>query len=298
MRALVVGPGAIGRLVVGRLAGAGRDVALLDHDAARTRQFSERGVQVMGPGGEERLFLPAYHTEEWDQGPRFDLLLCAVKAHHLGGALELAIRFLQPDGCVVVLSNGLGNLKRAEALWPENQCLVGTNTYGAVRVGETGVRATGSGLLRVGSRNCPDLAETIVGFLSTAFETEVVEDVDQAIWEKTAVNCAINPIATLLRAPNGALLAPDLARTCEAVVREVVAVAVANDVKLDVESVVARVEDVCRKTSGNLCSMLEDMKRRRGTEIDALCGEVVRRAKDVEVPLNRMLWSLIQAVEQ
>ena len=62
---------------------------------------------------------------------------------------------------------------------------------------------------------------------------------------------------------------------------------------------VIRVEGVCRATQSNLCSMLQDMRAGRMTEIDYLNGAVVREARvfGVSVPVNMMLTDIVMAAQ-
>ncbi len=57
-------------------------------------------------------------------------------------------------------------------------------------------------------------------------------------------------------------------------------------------------EEVARQTSENLSSMLQDVLRGAPTEIDAINGAVVQlaRQKNLQVPVNRTIWSLVKAI--
>ena len=51
-------------------------------------------------------------------------------------------------------------------------------------------------------------------------------------------------------------------------------------------------------TESHLSSMLQDMERGRATEIDAITGEVIRRAErlGLPVPVNRVIYGIIKAM--
>jgi len=65
-------------------------------------------------------------------------------------------------------------------------------------------------------------------------------------------------------------------------------------------SLVEWAEEVCRQTAGNTSSMLQDVRGGKRTEIDAVSGEIVRRAQltGVPVPRTRMVWQLVRGLEQ
>ncbi|MEY9845916.1 ketopantoate reductase family protein [Streptacidiphilus sp. MAP5-3] len=88
MRYIIVGAGAVGGAVGGRLAQSGREVALVARgahlDALRTW-----GLRLVTPQGEERLRIPAYAHHE-DMGPlgADDVLVLAVKSQDSEGLLR------------------------------------------------------------------------------------------------------------------------------------------------------------------------------------------------------------------
>jgi 2-dehydropantoate 2-reductase len=121
------------------------------------------------------------------------------------------------------------------------------------------------------------------------------------IWGKLAINAGINPLTALLRVPNGALLESTWARGIMGqAAHEVAAVAAARGIILPFEDAAARAEEVARQTAANRSSMLQDVLRSVPTEIEAICGAVIRagEAARIETPANRMLYNLIKAVEE
>ena len=58
------------------------------------------------------------------------------------------------------------------------------------------------------------------------------------------------------------------------------------------------VEEVARKTAKNLSSMFQDVRRGAPTEIDAICGAIVKVAEkhNMSAPLNWKYWQLVKAL--
>jgi 2-dehydropantoate 2-reductase len=57
---------------------------------------------------------------------------------------------------------------------------------------------------------------------------------------------------------------------------------------------------VCKKTKNNLNSMLQDVIKKRKTEIDFINGAIVKEGKYVNIatPVNHMITELVKAIEE
>ncbi len=229
-----------------------------------------------------------------------DVVLVLVKSPQTAAVAGAAAQALAADGLLVTLQNGLGNRETLEAAVradrPRAAVTIGVATLGATLVGPGRVRAF-PGQVTLGS--APPVAERVQAFAAllrhAGVATEVSPDIERLVWRKLAVNCAINPLSVLLGVPNGALAASPLGRdTLAGAAREVAAVAAARGLDLGVDPAELAL-DVARRTADNLSSMLQDVARGAPTEIDALCGAVVREGRrlGVPTPLNA---SLLQQV--
>ena len=159
------------------------------------------------------------------------------------------------------------------------------------------VKAGGEGLLSI-ERN-PSLGPLEEALKAANFNLQVVEDARSLIWGKLVINSAINPLTALLRISNGELLerhpARELMRT---LAHETARVARAENIELPFPDPAAAAEDVARRTATNRSSMLQDVQRGAPTEIDAICGAIVRIAEihTIPVPANRTCWQLVKAL--
>ncbi|KAL9054977.1 MAG: hypothetical protein Q9162_003832 [Coniocarpon cinnabarinum] len=111
--------------------------------------------------------------------------------------------------------------------------------------------------------------------------------------DKLAVNCVVNPLTVLLDAPNGSILKnSNISRNMRLLLFEISAIfrrlpEVQGLPNVDVRFSPDRLEDlvvgVANKTSANISSMLQDVRRGAETEIEYLNGWVVRRGESVGV---------------
>ncbi|HEX5943791.1 MAG TPA: ketopantoate reductase C-terminal domain-containing protein, partial [Anaerolineales bacterium] len=83
-----------------------------------------------------------------------------------------------------------------------------------------------------------------------------------------------------------------------ALASETAKVAEAENIDLPFPDPVAAAEEVARKTAANHSSMLQDVLREAPTEIDAICGAVVKigQKHGIETPGNRACWGLVKAM--
>jgi 2-dehydropantoate 2-reductase len=128
---------------------------------------------------------------------------------------------------------------------------------------------------------------------------QIVENAQSLVWGKLVVNAAINPLTALLRITNGELLERPSAREMMGrLALEAAQVAQAENIPLPFADPIAAAEDVARKTAANRSSMLQDVLRGAPTEIDAICGAVVRKAEKhmIDTPVNRVCWQLVKAL--
>lgn len=299
MRVLVAGAGAVGRWIAARLSCAAIDCGLVPRRPSDAARFAAAGIALHEADGSV-VRVPVRAVSE--PAPSWDLLAVCVKAHDVGAAVERCVRGLTPEGLVLVLSNGLGNLETVESRWEPARCLAGVVYAGALREGDTGVRVTGDGRVRVGGRHGRRAeAAAVTALLARAgIRAEPVDDIDRELWKKAALNCALNAVAAVVGVENGRLPATPAFAAAVRTAEEVAAVARAAGVALAESNWSESLAELCAHTAANRCSMLEDLAAGRRTEIDALSGRVAAMAVEygLDAPLNACLARLIRALDE
>jgi 2-dehydropantoate 2-reductase len=125
------------------------------------------------------------------------------------------------------------------------------------------------------------------------------DDVAGLLWGKLVVNVGINPFTGLLQVRNGELLEHDETRELmKMAVDEAVLVAKAASVSLPFPDPLAKVQEVAKLTGKNKSSMYQDVAAGKRTEIDFICGAIVREGErlGIPTPVNRVLTLLVRSL--
>ena len=220
-----------------------------------------------------------------------------MKAHRTASVAKPAAEAAAHDGILATLQNGLGNSEVLESAAGAGRVIVGVTTAGATLLAPG--HAHGHMAETLIGETADGRAEAFASLLRGAgLPARLTRDIDALLWSKLAVNCAINPLTAMHGVPNGALLErPEWRAAMETAAREVQAVAAAQGIAL--EDPAERAFAVARLTAANRSSMLQDLERGVPTEVDAICGAVVREGArlGIPTPVNASLLHAIHARE-
>jgi 2-dehydropantoate 2-reductase len=292
MKISVIGAGALGTFYCAMLSSSGQDVTLVcrEKDVA----MLSKGIRVTG--AVEAFATPSIATSV----PPSDLIFVTVKAFDVAGAVR-GIR-PKPGTIVAIIHNGLGPDEAAASILGKGHVAVGVSYSGVTFLEPGKVRLAGYTETVLGSIE-PDVA----GRLSVARESlekaglkaRIAADIRAAQWEKLYANIAINPVTAIIGLNNGMLLeVPELKALVADIVTEASQVSKAMGIKTSVDPL-ENTYKVIRDTAGNNSSMLQDVTRRRRTEIDSLNGKVCElgRKHRVPTPHNDTITALIKGIE-
>lgn len=298
MRLVVMGAGAIGSLFGGRLANS-HDVVLIGREP-HVDAINTQGLELTGET--EQTIQVEARTDTAGMRPA-DVLLLTVKAHQTEQAMQDAQDAIGEDTFVVSLQNGLGNLSTVARFVDPDRIIGGTTSHGCIFHGPGHVEHTGQGDTVIGPPSPPDLPahhELAEALTDAGLDTDVVSDITPRLWEKVAVNAAINPITAITGLPNGALIdLPELDRLLVELVQETTNVAQARGIEAQEDAWVERTRTVAKQTANNRSSMLQDVQSGQRTEIDAINGRIATLADDEDIPAprNRALHALVKGIE-
>jgi 2-dehydropantoate 2-reductase len=311
MKIVIVGPGAMGTLFAARLAASGAsDIRLLDKDQRRAALIRKKGLRVTGLTKIRISPQETNATADAAAAGLADLVVFMVKSFDTANAAADALPCIGRDTILLTLQNGLGNAETIYSITARRKkpvsVLAGTTSEAGTYVAPGNVEHTGKGETvfghYLGQRPSADAISKILSVFNAAgIMTRPARRIKDLLWSKLVINSAINPLGAITMRRNGELLKEKCLRgLLHSVATESAGVARAAGVKLSYSDPPAKTDSVCRSTSSNYNSMLQDILNGRRTEIDSINGAVIRAADGagLETPLNKMLYCFVKLMEK
>lgn len=281
MHFLLVGPGALGCLVscvVTKGMGDRDRLTLLDYNADRANRLTQEGIVYHL--GEQQVHFPVTAISDPQVLDPVDVVLLCVKSYDVINSLGFCKSILSENTLLVFLQNGIGHLD-VKDYQHKATAAFGTTTEGATLLGPGQVRHAGSGVTYLGFLAPPEnqaaklLQNTHTIFSAGGMETHLADNIVTRLWAKLFVNVGINALTAILGCNNGALLTlPGIDKRMKAAVEEAVQIAEKKNIPI-MDDPYEATRMVCSRTAKNISSMLQDVRKKRRTEIDAINGAVV-----------------------
>jgi 2-dehydropantoate 2-reductase len=300
MRIAVVGAGGVGGYFGARLAQAGHDVSFLVR-GAQLAALQSNGIVIHSPRGD--LHLPEVRASD-DAGElkAHDVVLFAVKAYAIDGALPALPPLLGDDGFVVSLQNGgVAPAERVAAAVGAERT-VGGAAYISCHLRAPGVLEHHSPLagMEIGELTGGASAR-VEGFAKIARDADVdatvSADIRTVLWQKFAFICGLAGATATSRHPIGEVRASEAGQQLLwGLVSEAAAVGRADGAALAPDYEEKAIGLLHSIDAGMRSSLYEDLANGRRMELDSLHGEVVRRADElgVEVPVTRTVYAILE----
>jgi 2-dehydropantoate 2-reductase len=299
---LIVGAGAIGGLYAAYLAKV-VDVAVLDTNRAHVEAIRQNGLKLTGCT--ESVTKLAAFASAAEMGPRrFDAVIILVKSQATEAAFHSIHPNLEGRPVLVTFQNGMGNeelLARISDLDIAHGVSFEAARYdGPGRVHHL-VHGEDSwlGPARGKVETIAWLGESMT---RSGLPTKVVADPRGAIWGKFIFNSVMNPIGAIVQGVNAARYdVPEMRALIDDMAAECVRVAEAQGIKLafDPMYLVKKTRAGESPLTKHAGSMAQDIETGRETEIEAMTGYVVRKAKElgVPVPVTESVYRMAKGVE-
>ena len=274
--------------------------------AARGDRFARLDGAVITVNGKEYT-IPVVHPDRVELP--FDLVLVALKHHHLTDAVLLDINALTgPDTLVLSVMNGLESEKLlGDACGHEK--IVPAIAVGIDAVHENGrfifsnpgkiIFGNDPGL--AGADDTPRLERIKTALDMGGVPNEISPDILRTMWWKFMVNVGVNQASAVLGAPYEIFQQlPEARALMTALMQEVVALARHRGINLEPCDIDQWIEVLNTLSPQGKTSMLQDMEAKRKTEVEVFAGAVenMGKADGIPTPVNSTFLNLIRVKEK
>jgi 2-dehydropantoate 2-reductase len=293
------GLGAIGSSYASRIHEMNSDCLKVILDNDRFERYARDGYYINGKPYSFNYIRPEDSLEP------ADLIVIAVKQHHLEQSIQDIKRFVGPETIILSLLNGIISEEILAKEFGSDKVLysfcVGTDS---VRQG-TNTTFSNIGKIVFGEKInevCSPRVEAVKELLEKSnIPYNIPKDMFRELWWKFMVNVGINQISAVLKAPYGVFQrvkeAEELMITAS---NEVVQLSRKVGINLKDDDIQEFIRVLSKLAPEGKTSMLQDVEAKRKTEVDIFAGTVIELGKKygVATPVNDLLYKMIRTLEQ
>ena len=294
----IIGAGAMGAYFAAQFFDAPGLSTVLIAKGERLQRLKNEGLIVNG----KTYFIPAISPDEAQEA--VDLIIVGLKHHHMADALQGLGKLVGDNTTFVSVMNGLESEEYIGSLYGMDKVLYAISLgIDAVREGNQ-VVYTKPGVHHFGELYNPTITPKVrrvqEAFDKAHIAYKTPEDMKRMLWWKFMINVGTNQSSAVMRAPYAVLQTnPDAQALMEALMREVVTLAQANQVNLTEEDLKNWYPVLNQLSPQGKTSMLQDVEAGRKTEVELFGCKVVKlgEASGIPTPVNRTVSQIIRVLE-
>lgn len=215
---------------------------------------------------------------------------------------------LKDNAKIIIFQNGFGNDEPYLRYFPKEQVFCARVITGFKRpernISEVTVHTEP---ILLGSLQGVDVEclKVIADEISlSGIPSELTDELGKWLWAKMLYNCALNPLGAILGVNYGKLIENEFSiNIMNSVIEEIFEVIKASGFETNWSSA-SEYENIFYSklvpdTYNHVSSTLQDIERKKKTEIDSLTGKVILLGDKygVDVPINKTLFNLIKTIE-
>ena len=300
MRIAVMGAGAVGCFLGGKLAVAGEDVVFVAR-GERLQALRAEGLRIV-EGGAETLVRQIEAVESAEEVGAVDAVLLCVKLFDLQAAIASLGPLLGPETFVVTTQNGVEAAANVSEAVGEERVVGGAVWVVASMTAPAVVECTGDWAgIEIAEMSGEHTArcETFAAACSCAgIDCIVHEDLERMLWSKFVLLSATSATTALTRQPIGYVRGDPIAlQTARACIRETMAVAAARGVGLPENLESTAMLQLCEEMAADAkASQLVDLEHGRPLELEHLSGAIHRMglAAGVPTPVHSTVYAALR----
>lgn len=313
MKIGIIGIGSIGGLIAGLIASKDEhELILYTNSNIQKLELITNGLTINIPERNKKIIIDQEKftinsnddeiNSKWKKS--CDLILICTKSFSTLNASKIAKNLISKNGSCISIQNGIGNENIISSILGFEPVLGGIITHGANKKDSTTINWAGQGEIIIGKMPLTKISNEVIDEITellndVGLNASNVQDIRLNLWSKLAINAAVNPLAAICGVKNGELLNPQLFECASSAMFEVLNVA--RGVGIEVPSnfeMLDTLTQILNSTKENKCSMLQDIMKGKKTEIDSICGEVIRKAEEIgiQTPINSTLLAIISEI--
>ncbi|WP_134089732.1 ketopantoate reductase family protein [Olivibacter sp. XZL3] len=297
-RVYLLGLGALGTMYAAKLQRFKKSLVKVIVDEERKDRYEQEQIFVNGNLSQFEFITPRSDAEP------ADLIIVALKQHHLPEALPLMAPFVGKNTAILSLLNGISSEEIIARHFGEEHLLYGFGVQMDVLRRGRDVTFANMGYLVFGEKNnhSSERVEAVKDLLHQAeIPFQVPPDILKAMWFKFMLNVAVNQVSALMKMPFGQFGEHEEARNMLLLAaREVRLIAQRKSIAISDDDMQEMMDIILALNPAGKTSMLQDVEAHRKTEVEIFAGEVVRQggALGIETPINRFLLNAIVLIEK
>ncbi len=294
---LFAGAGALGALYSHKMGDSGREIVFLA-DGERQKRLEKEGLNVNG-----KTYTVKCTGNAEGSDFKADLVIIAVKYHHLEEVLSSLNSFITEKTAVISVMNGIDT----EEIIKEK--LITDNIFMTMVLGMDAVRDnnhvtySNEGKVVFGPWRGETEAylKTVQNFFTEcSISWETPDNMLYPVWFKFMINTGINQVSAVLGASYKVMQENKNARfLMDETMKEVIKVGQAENAGLSENDLKKWYQVLDSLGPDNKTSMCQDILAGRKTEVEMFSGKIIELASkhSIEVPYNKILFNLIKAKE-
>jgi 2-dehydropantoate 2-reductase len=299
MKIAIIGSGGVGGYFGARLAASGEDVNFVAR-GAHLEAMQKGGLKVLSALGD--LHLPKVKTTSDTKtiGP-VDVVMIAVKLWATEEAAAAAKPLIGPNTVAVSFQNGVVAVDTLLPVLGKEHVMGGVANIAALIEKPGVIRHNGNmASLFFGELDGKPSARAqalLDACTKAGIKTELVGDIQKAIWEKFVRLVTLSAMTSLTRIPVGPIRSdPDTRALLQTVMEEVVAIGRAKGVKLDARIVPDQMNIIDGYAPTMVASMCGDLRRGNRLELPWLSGMVAKFGKELSIPTpaNQFVYAALK----
>lgn len=250
--------------------------------------------------GEEQKFKL---TKDREAKPA-DLLIVAVKYTGLEEALVSMKNCIGTDTIILSVLNGISSEQIIGKHYGMDKIIYTVAQGMDAMKFDNRLQYTHMGKLHVGivDKGQKNKLDCVISFFEKIqLPYEVEEDILHRLWSKFMLNVGVNQTCMVYNTTYSGALAPgEPNRTMIAAMREVIAVANAEGIRLSEADLNYYIDIIGKLNPEGMPSMAQDRINRKPSEVELFAGTVIEMAKrhNIKVPANEFLNSRVKEIEK